>query len=103
MRTSNSKRVGVGEERLVLADRLALVVEDRPAAADPARADSLSHTGGHPATMIFRRIALGTARLGLNLLLDLAAEAVGVGEAVLDLRSLPAAPGSLSWVSRASV
>ena len=28
-----------GEERLVLADRLALVVEDRPAAADPARAD----------------------------------------------------------------
>ena len=27
----------VAEERLVLADRLALVVEDRPAAADPAR------------------------------------------------------------------
>ena len=31
--------VGVGEERLVLADGLALVVEHRPAAAHPARAD----------------------------------------------------------------
>ena len=35
---SNSKRVRGAEERLVLPDRLALVVEDRPAAADPARA-----------------------------------------------------------------
>ena len=63
--------VGGAEERLVLADRLALVVEDGPAAADPARIDV--RTARHE-----------RARLGLDLLLDLAAEAVGVREAVLD-------------------
>ena len=66
------------EERLVLADRLALVVEDRPAAADPARLDDWPAVDQRP-------------RLGLDLLLDLAAEAVGVGEAVLDLGLLAGA------------
>ncbi len=61
--------VGVGEEGLELADRLALVVEHRPAAADPARGPS-------------------RPGLGLDLLLDLAAEAVGAGKAELDLQAL---------------
>ena len=38
-RWPNSNWCVAAEERLVLADRLALVVEDRPAAADPARID----------------------------------------------------------------
>ena len=37
--TGELEALGSAEERLVLADRLALVVEDRPAAADPARTD----------------------------------------------------------------
>ena len=61
------------EERLVLADRLALVVEDRPAAADPARVRRPGRLRQRPG-------------LGLDLLLDLAAEAVGVGEVMLDLQ-----------------
>ena len=63
------------EEGLVLADRLALVVEDGPAAADPARVD-------HGAAFYQR------PGLGLDLLLDFAAETVGVGEAELDLQAL---------------
>src|SRR5262249_48396823 len=56
------------EERLVLAHRLAFVVEDRPTTGDPPK------------------LHIGTARLeraGLSadLLLNLTAEAVGVGEA----------------------
>ena len=67
--------VGGAEERLVLADRLALVVEDGPAAADPARVDHRAAFDQRPG-------------LGLDLLLDLAPEAVGVGEAELDLQAL---------------
>src|SRR5258708_349806 len=60
------------EKRLVLTNRLAFVVEDRPAAAHPARLTGTS--------------AVGQARrLGLDLLLDLAPKAVGVGEAMLNL------------------
>ena len=73
--TPNSKPMRRAEERLVLANRLALVVEDGPAAADPARVD-------HGATFHQR------PGLGLDLLLDLAAEAVGVGKAELDLEAL---------------
>ena len=98
--------VGVGEEWLVLADRLALVVEDGPAAAHPARADIVRR---HLRLAIRADddlavcIALGhRPGLGLDLLLDLAAEAVGVGEAVLDF-GLLAGPRSASWVSRARV
>ena len=77
--------VGVGEERLVLPDRLAFVVEDRPAAADPARAD-IVRRHLRLAIRAHDDLAVGIAlghrpRLGLDLLLDLAAEAVGVGEA----------------------
>ena len=67
------RAVGRAEEGLVLADRLALVVEDGPAAAHPARADLGAAFDQRP-------------RLGLDLLLDLAAKAVGVGEAELDLQ-----------------
>src|SRR5207253_8303148 len=63
------------EERLVLAHRLAIVVEDGPAAPDPARAV--------PGASVRQR-----ARLGLHLLLDLASEAVGVGERAVDARDL---------------
>ena len=77
--------MGVGEERLVLADRLALVVEDRPAAAHPARADVHLRLAIRADDDLAGSIARGRARLGLDLLLDLAAEAVGVGEADLDL------------------
>ena len=42
-------------------------------------------------------------RLGLDLLLDLAAKAVGVGKAVLDLQALRLRKGALAWVSRARV
>ena len=63
------------EERLVPADRLALVVEDGPAAANPARADHGTAFRQRPG-------------LGLDLLLDLAAEAVGVGEAELDFQAV---------------
>ena len=63
------------EEGLVLANRLALVVEDGPTAAHPARVD-------HRATFHQR------PGLGLDLLLDFAAEAVGIAEAELDLQAL---------------
>ena len=74
-RDAELEAVGGAEERLVLADRLALVVEDGPAAADPARVDHGAAFDQRPG-------------LGLDLLLDLAAEAVGVGEAELDLQAL---------------
>ena len=84
------------EERLVLPDRLALVVEDRPATADPARGDVYGR---------LRLIALPRAerpRLGLDLLLDLAAEAIGIAEADLHFSSGGRGP-SLTCVSRAIV
>ena len=89
--------VGVGEERLVLADGLALVVEDRPAAAHPARADVVRRhlrlaIRAHDDLPVC--IAPGhRSRLGLDLLLDLAAKAVGVGEAELDFGLLARPPG----------
>jgi len=66
------KFVGVGEERLVLANGFALVVEDRPAAADP--------------TWIYVWASLDERpRFGLNFFLNLPSETVGVGEADLQL------------------
>ncbi len=63
--------VGVVEKRLVPADGVALVVEDRPAAADPSG--------------ICRRPSAGEGtRFRLDLFLDLPAEAVGVGDGDLD-------------------
>ena len=61
--------VGGGEERLVLADRLALVVEDGPAAAHPARTDIVGVISGWPSapTMILpaaSRLGTGPARPG---------------------------------------
>ena len=80
--------MGVGEERLVLADRLALVVEHGPAAAHPARAD-LVRRHHRLAVRADDDLAVGVAlrhrpRLGLNLLLNLPPETVGVGKTVLD-------------------
>src|SRR3954468_4755830 len=60
--------VGIVEKRFVLPDRFALVVEDRPAGADPARVGDR--------TAIDER-----SRLGGNLVLNLAAEPVGITEA----------------------
>src|SRR5205823_19224 len=80
--------VGVGEERLVLAHGLTLIVEHRPAAAHPARADVIRR---HLWLTICANddltvgIALWNAsQLSLNLLLDLATEAVGVRKADLN-------------------
>ena len=76
--------VGVGEERFVLADRLALVVEHRPAATNPARTASfwrhLRLTVG--ANNDLARCIANRHRpwFGLDLLLDLAAETVGIRE-----------------------
>src|SRR5262245_14907531 len=61
--------VRIGEERLELPNRLAFVVEDRPAAADPAWSD-------------LRTTFNERSGFGLDLLLDLAAKAIGVSEAV---------------------
>ncbi len=55
--------VGSAEERLVLPDRLSLVVEDRPAAA-------------HPAWFDVRASFLDRSGLGLDLTLNGAAKAV---------------------------
>ena len=77
--------VGGAEERLVLADRPALVVEHGPAAADPA--------GGDDRSAFVHRSGLD-ARLGLH---D-AAEAVGVGQRVLDPSAL--ARGQVEVVGR---
>src|SRR5260370_18934317 len=63
------------EERFVLADRLAFVVEDRP-------------TASHPPRIYRHAIRYQWPRLGLNLLLDLAAETVGITEADLQLALL---------------
>ena len=62
----------LAEKRLVLADRLAFVVEDGPAAADPARINDWPFVHDR-------------ARLGLDLLLNLATKAVRVAEGDLDL------------------
>src|SRR5262249_47390129 len=76
--------VVVREERLVLADGLSLIVEDGPATADPARAEVV---GRHHRQAIGSddNLAIGVARryrsrLCLDLLLDLAAEAIGIAE-----------------------
>src|SRR6266478_1383245 len=66
----------VGEERLVLADRFALVIKDRPTAADPTRIHN-------------RTIFNHCPGLGLNLLLDFAAKAIRVGKTDLNLALLP--------------
>ena len=57
--------VGRCEERLELAHRFTLVVEHRPA-------------GTHPARSYFRTALYDWSRLGLDLLLDLPAESIGV-------------------------
>ena len=67
--------MGVAEEGLVLADRLALVVEDGPAAADPAGTRRRATFDERPG-------------LGLDLLLDFAAETIGITEAELQLALL---------------
>src|SRR5262245_37463585 len=74
--------MSVGEKWLVLADWLTLVIEDRPAAARPSRAD-----------VVRRRLRLAVradddlplsvtrrngARFGLNLFLNFPPEAVGI-------------------------
>src|ERR1043166_2354619 len=66
------------EKRLVLSDRLSLIIEDRPAASDPARVCGRR----------LRVIEIERSRLALNLLLDFATEAVGVAEAELNLEAL---------------
>src|SRR5262245_22233954 len=58
------------EERFVLANGFPFVIEDGPAAPDPTWIDVRSVRRQRP-------------RLGLNLLLDLAPEAVRIGEAML--------------------
>src|SRR5439155_24954433 len=82
--------MGVGEERLVLADKLALVVEDSPATAYPARANRVPrhHRQAIRSDDDFAvGIALGCRSwIGLDLLLDLPAEPIRVGEADLDFR-----------------
>src|SRR5436309_2849712 len=64
----------VAEERFVLPDWFALVVEDGPATA-------------HPSGVNFRPAFLDCPRLSLYLLLDLAPKTVGIGEADLDFQS----------------
>src|SRR5262249_50838607 len=66
--------MGIVEEGLVLLDRLALVVEDRPASAGPARTD-------------FGPAFDDGAGLRLDLLLNLAAKAVGITQTHLNLES----------------
>src|SRR5262245_40940875 len=86
--------VRVGEEWLVLTDGLAFVVEDRPAAAHPSRAGMVRRhlrlavcASNDPAA----RITAGNRPcFSLGFLLDLTAEAVGIGQAVLN-------PGSRAW------
>src|SRR5919112_1273474 len=68
----------LAEKRLVLADGFSLVVEDGPAAAYPAQVDVWPAFDQRP-------------RLGLELFLDLAPKAVGVGKADLDI-------GGLRWL-----
>ena len=90
--------MGRAEERLVLLHRLALVVEDRPAGAEPTRRrvpfDDVACRVTHERTRSdvqprWRQLAARrVSRLGLDLLLNLAPEAVAVGEPDLDLRLL---------------
>ena len=82
----------IAEERLELADGLALVVEYRPAASDPARAEVFR--GHHRLDIrVHNDLAVGIAlgnrsRFSLNLLLDFAFKAVGVAKADLDFQPL---------------
>src|SRR5260370_19381915 len=64
------------EERLVFPNWLSLIVEDRPAGANPSGADVGSSVDERP-------------RLGLDFLLDFAYEAGGISERVLVKRCLP--------------
>src|SRR5260370_24123585 len=64
------------EERLVFPNWLSLIVEDRPAGANPSGADVGTTVDERP-------------RLGPDFLLDFAYEAVGVRERVLVKRFLP--------------
>jgi hypothetical protein len=76
----DAELVGVrgAEEGLVLADQLAFVVEDSPAAADPAWIDD-----GR-----LRVVDIERSRFGLDLFLDFAAKAIRVAEAEPDLQAL---------------
>ena len=99
--------MGRAEEGLVLPDRLAFVVEHRAPAADPALRRIGLH--GFAVGVAHQRaglhIAAGerhvgaalrcVATFGLDLLLDLAAEAVRVGEADLDFRLCAAGVGEV--------
>src|SRR6266404_3948919 len=73
------KVVRRAEERLVLLDWFPLVVKNGSAASDPTRIDGSRS----------RVIHVLRARLGLDLSLNLASEAVGVREVVLNLRCRP--------------
>src|SRR5689334_19808206 len=66
------------EERLELANRLALVVEDRPARADPTRTDDWR----------VRIVDVEWTRFRLHFPLNLAAEAIGVREGKPNLQAL---------------
>ena len=100
--------VGVGKEGLVLTNRLSLVVEHRPAAPHPAR----SVVRRHHRLAIRAHDDLAVAiphrhrpRLGPDLLLDLATEAVRIGEGDLylgvgDLDCRRSVFRALSWLRR---
>src|SRR5215204_2718603 len=81
--------VSVGKKWFELADRIAFIIEHRPAAADPARAEVVRRhlrLAIRPNDDLPVCIAPGhRPSLCLDLLLDLPAEAVGVREAVLNL------------------
>src|SRR5262249_61515846 len=80
--------MGIGEDRLFLANRFAVFVEDGPATADQAQLLICGHD-----RLVIRAdddLALpiplrNLALFGLYLFLDLAPEAVGIGEADLQL------------------
>ena len=92
-------QVRAAEERLVLFDRLAFVVVDGPAAADPARVRGARH--GHAVVerqcagadiaarqQYVRRTDRCVTRLGLNLRLQVPPKAIGIREADLNLQAL---------------
>ncbi len=70
---SEPELMGIIKERLILSDRLALVIEDRPA-------------GSNPAWICVYTFHI--TRLGLYFLLYFTAKAVRVGETVLDIGQL---------------
>ena len=71
------------KKRLVLADRLAFVVKDSPAAADPADVRRGIY-GCYISSVVLH---LDQAGLRLSLFLNLATEAVGVTETDLDFET----------------